>query len=186
MTVVQLVKPLATVPLSEDHRRLVNEALAAKPDGVIEQIAKDCGVPSQVVLEALPKEQRLFIPANRFEQLWTVLTGWGEVLFIVHTADIVLECNGSLPMGSFGHGYFNIHGDSAIGGHIRAANCRAIYLVDRPFHGRRSCSVQFFNADGEAMFKVFVRRDKARELLVEQLAQFEQLKLTFAEGSAAS
>jgi heme iron utilization protein len=186
MTVVQLVKPLATMPLSEDHRRLVKDALIAKPDGVVEQIAKDCGVPSQVVLEALPKEQRIFVSANEFEPLWSALTGWGEVLFIVHTADIVLECNGSLPIGSFGHGYFNIHGDSPIGGHIRAANCRAIYIVDRPFHGRRSCSVQFYNAEGEAMFKVFVRRDKARELLAGQLAQFEQLKVMFADGSAAS
>jgi hypothetical protein len=36
--------------------------------------------------------------------------------------------------------------------------------------------VQFFNAAGEAMFKVFVRRDAARELLPAQLARFEALK----------
>ena len=46
------------------------------------------------------------------------VTTWGEILFIVHTADIVLECAGTLPPGSFGHGYFNMHGDSPIGGHI--------------------------------------------------------------------
>ncbi|RYE72691.1 MAG: heme utilization cystosolic carrier protein HutX, partial [Hyphomicrobiales bacterium] len=105
---------------------------------------------------------------------------WGTVLFIVHTADIVLECEGSLPVGSFGHGYYNIHGDSPIGGHIKAGNCTAIYLVDRAFHGRRSCSVQFFNGAGEAMFKVFVRRDAARELLPDQVARFEALKRDFA------
>jgi heme iron utilization protein len=184
MTVVQLAKPLATVPVSEDHRRIVKDALAAKPDGVVEQIAKKCGVPSQVVLEALPAEQRILVAANAFETLWSNLTEWGEVLFIVHTADIVLECVGTLPKGSFGHGYFNIHGNSPIGGHIRAANCRAIYIVDRPFHGRRSCSVQFYNAEGEAMFKIFVRRDKARELIVDQLALFEQLKQDFANTEA--
>ena len=84
------------------------------------------------------------------------------------------------PPTSFGHGYYNIHGDSPIGGHIKAGNCKAIYLVDRAFHGRRSCSVQFFNGAGEAMFKVFVRRDAARELLPDQVARFEALKRDFA------
>jgi hypothetical protein len=53
---------------------------------------------------------------------------------------------------------------------ISRPNCQAIYLVDRLFHGRRSCSVQFFNGEGEVMFKVFVRRDKSRELLADQVA----------------
>jgi heme iron utilization protein len=180
MTALQLVSPTTAFAVSNDHRRIIADVLAAKPDGVVEQIARECGVPSQAVLEALPAGQRIFVAANAFETLWSSLTGWGEVLFIVHTADIVLECVGSLPNGSFGHGYFNIHGDSPIGGHIRAANCRAIYIVDRPFHGRRSCSVQFYNGEGEAMFKVFVRRDKARELIADQLVLFDQLKTAFA------
>jgi putative heme utilization carrier protein HutX len=161
---------------SVDRRQLVLDKLAAMPDGVVEAIARECGVSSREVLEALPPDHRTFIPAERFEAIWSELTGWGEVLFIVHTADIVLECIGTLPMGTFGHGYFNIHGDSPIGGHIRADNCRAIYLVDRPFHGKRSCSVQFYNEAGEAMFKVFVRRNKARELIPQQLALFEAMK----------
>ena len=185
MSAIQLVKPSGRFPTGDDHRQLVRNALAAKPDGVVEQIARDCGVPSQVVLEALPPGQRIFVAAEAFEALWTSLTGWGDVLFIVHTADIVAEITGSLPKGTFGHGYFNIHGDSPIGGHIRAANCRAIYIVDRPFHGRRSCSVQFYNAEGEAMFKVFVRRDRTREMLPDQLALFEQLKRDFT-GEALS
>lgn len=166
---------LRAVP-TPDHMELVRSALAAKPDGVVEAIARECGVPSQVVLEALPSTQRIFVSEDRFEELWRRMADWGTVLFIVHTADIVLECEGALPVGSFGHGYYNIHGDSPIGGHIRASSCRAIYIVDRPFHGRRSCSVQFYNAEGEAMFKVFVRRDKSRELVPEQLALFETMK----------
>ena len=169
------VTALHVTAAAVDRRQLVIDALAAKPDGVVEVIARECGVSSRQVLEALPPDHRMLIPAERFEAIWTELTGWGEVLFIVHTADIVLECNGMLPIGTFGHGYFNIHGDSPIGGHIRASNCRAIYLVDRPFHGKRSCSVQFYNEAGEAMFKVFVRRNKARELIPQQLALFEAM-----------
>lgn len=36
--------------------------------------------------------------------------------------------------------------------------------------------MQFLNAAGNAMFKVFVRRDKQRELLAEQVALFEALR----------
>ncbi len=162
-----------------DRLATVRAKLAEKPDGVVEAIAREAGVPTQLVLEALPPETRVFVAAEQFEPLWQSLATWGDVLFIVHTADIVLECQGSLPIGSFGAGYYNIHGDSPIGGHIKAGNCRAIYLVDRMFHGRRSCSVQFFNGDGEAMFKVFVKRDKARELVSAQLIQFEALKAPY-------
>ncbi|MCZ8182452.1 MAG: heme utilization cystosolic carrier protein HutX [Beijerinckiaceae bacterium] len=159
---------------------LLRDIIARKPDGVVEAMAREAGVPTQVALEAMPEEQRLFAPSDEFEAIWREVGNWGEILFIVHTADIVLECEGSLPAGTFGQGYYNIHGDSPIGGHIRAANCRAIYLVDRAFHGRRSCSIQFFNGEGEAMFKIFVRRDEERNLLPDQLARFEGLKARLA------
>jgi heme iron utilization protein len=166
-------------PPTEAHASQVDRVrakLAEKPDGVIEAIAREIAVPTQMVLEALPPDARVFVGPEQFETIWTALVGWGDILFIVHTADIVLECTGALPPGSSGAGYFNFHGDSPIGGHIRASNCRGIYLVDRIFHGRRSCSVQFFNAEGEAMFKVFVPRDKERGLQHEKLLLFEKMK----------
>ncbi|QEL24694.1 heme utilization cystosolic carrier protein HutX [Bosea sp. F3-2] len=163
---------------SIEHARAL---LAAKPDGLIEAVAREANVSTRTVLELLPAEQRLFVAPERFEEIWKELATWGTVLFLMHTPDIVLECEGALPVGSFGHGYYNIHGDSPIGGHIKAENCRAIYLVDRATaQGRRACSVQFFNGAGEVMFKIFVRRDAARQLLPDQLAQFEGLKTKFA------
>lgn len=154
----------------------IRAALAAKPDGVLEAVARAEGASLAEVFAELPEGEALRIAPDRFDAVWSELSGWGEVLFIVHTQDIVLEVNGSLPAGSHGHGYFNIHGDSPIGGHIRAGNCASIWLIDRAFHGRRSCSVQFLNGDGEAMFKVFVRRNEARELRSEQAERFEALK----------
>ncbi len=176
MSLAETLAPAASAEAMDK----VRAALAAKPDGVIEAVAREHGVSTLAVLEVTPEEQRRFIAADRFEALWQELSTWGTVLLMVHTSDIVLECEGSLPVGSFGHGYYNIHGDSPIGGHIKAGNCTAIYLVDRLFHGRRSCSVQFFNGAGEAMFKVFVRRDEARELLADQVERFEALKRDFA------
>ena len=153
--------------------------LTEKPDAMVETVARETGLSTRAVLELMPAEGRLLIAPERFEALWQELATWGTVLFLVHTPDIVLECEGALPVGSFGHGYYNIHGDSPIGGHIKAANCAAIYVVDRQLPSRRVCSVQFFNGAGEVMFKVFVRRDAQRALLPDQLARFEALKTTF-------
>lgn len=153
--------------------------LAEKPDAMVETLAREAGVSARAVLELMPPEGRILIAAERFEALWQELASWGTVMLLVNTPDIVLECEGALPIGSFGHGYYNIHGDSPIGGHIKAANCAAIYVVDRQLPSRRVCSVQFFNGAGEVMFKVFVRRDAERALLPDQLARFEALKTKF-------
>jgi putative heme utilization carrier protein HutX len=159
-------------------------ALAEKPDGVVEAVARAHGLPTRAVLDMLPPEQRVVISGDRFEEAWESMTAWGDVLFIVNTPDVVLECKGALAKGSSAQGYYNVHGDSPIGGHIRAVNCEAIVIVDRPFHGRRSCSVQFYNREGEAMFKVFVRRDEARALDPEQLARFEAMKADWSQQAA--
>lgn len=153
--------------------------LAEKPDSMVESVAKETGLSTRAVLELTPAEGRTLIAPERFEALWQELASWGTVMFLVHTPDIVLECEGALPVGSFGHGYYNIHGDSPIGGHIKASNCAAIYVVDRQLTSRRVCSVQFFNGEGEVMFKVFVRRDAQRTLLPGQLERFEALKTKF-------
>lgn len=163
-------------PTSDDRRQRALAALAEKPDGVIEQIAAKADVTPAEVLAILPEGAAILVPSERWQQIWKDLTSWGEILMIVHTEDIVLEVEGRLPEGSEGHGWFNIHGDSPIGGHIRKERCVSIAFVDRGFHGRRSCSVWFMNADGKAMFKVFVRRDKERNLLDDQVSRFEALR----------
>jgi hypothetical protein len=156
--------------------RWLAERLAQNPDGVLERIAAEHGVSTIDVVAALPTEHRTIVSGTLFQDVMTDLETWGEVLFIVHTPDIVLECAGSIPPGSVGRGYYNLHGDSPIGGHIRYEACESIAFVSRPFMGRHSCSIQFFNGTGEAMFKVFVRRDKDRKLLPEQIAKFETLR----------
>jgi putative heme utilization carrier protein HutX len=154
----------------------IRAALAEKPDGVLEAVAESCGATMEEVLAHLGPDQGLRIDGSRFEEIWSELTGWGPVMFIVHTRDGVFEVAGALPPGTPGRGYFNIHGDSPIGGHLKADRCSSIWLVDRPFFGRRSCSVQFVNRDGGVMFKVFVARGEDRTLQPEQLARFEALK----------
>lgn len=152
------------------------ERLATNSDGILEDIARTYGVTTLDVVRALPETNCKLVSSDYLERIFEAVTGWGPILFIVHTADIVLECEGSLPPGTFGRGYFNLHGDSPIGGHIRASRCKEIAFVSRPFMGRESRSIQFFNIDGDAMFKIFVRRDEARNLIAAQLAAFDALR----------
>jgi putative heme utilization carrier protein HutX len=159
-----------------DRRARAVAALAAKPDGIVEAIAGEANVTPAEILEILTDGSAIVAGKDHFLDIWNEMTTWGIVLFLVHTEDVVAEIDGSLPMGSEGHGWFNIHGDSPIGGHIKKDNCASIAFVDRAFHGRRSCSIWFMNAKGSAMFKVFVKRDEARELLGEQLQKFEALR----------
>ena len=157
-------------------RPALAERLQQSADGILEQIARDYAVSTFDVVKALPVAHRTIVAGSKFEEVLRAVTAWGEVLLIVHTPDIVLECAGPIPPGSFGRGYFNLNGDSPIGGHIKADNCTHIAFVSRPFMGRPSRSVQFFNAAGEAMFKIFVRRDKERNLLVSQVERFDALR----------
>jgi putative heme utilization carrier protein HutX len=166
----------AVTDIRPDRRERALAALAEKPDGIVEAIATTADVTVAEILEILPQGSAVIAGKEHFLDIWAEMASWGIVLFLVHTEDVVAEIDGVLPMGSEGHGWFNIHGDSPIGGHIRKDNCASITFVDRAFHGRRSCSVWFMNAKGAAMFKVFVKRDENRELVVEQLAKFEALR----------
>jgi heme iron utilization protein len=161
----------------------IRATLKQQPDGVLDDVARGHAVPLRVVLDLLPGPAAKSAPGARFAEIWGDLVDWGPVTFIVHAEDGVFETKAPLPPGSEARGYFIIHGESPLGGHLRIARCAAIYFIDRPFFGRRSCSPQFINIDGGAMFKVFVGRDEKSELLADQLAGSERLR--DAETSAA-
>jgi len=155
------------------------ERVAASPGDLLEQIAREYGVSTLEVVHSLPAEQGTVVSGEAFADIMQDITTWGDILFLIHNGDIVLECTGALPAGSFGHGYYNIHGESPIGGHIKADNCKAIAFVARGLK-RVSMSVQFYNGAGDAMFKIFVARDEQRELKPDQVAKFEALRARYA------
>jgi heme iron utilization protein len=159
-----------------DGLAAVRKALADKPDGVLESLVELHGVPYRAVLDCLEPLARRCATKEAFDRVWEDVTTWGPVMFIVHTVDGVFETKAPLPPGTHGRGYFNIHGDSPIGGHLKVERCDAIYFIDRPFFGRRSCSIQFISVSDEAMFKIFVGRDEARNMKADQLARYESLR----------
>lgn len=151
-------------------------ALAADPGVVIETAAKEHGVTPQAVVEALPTDMRHFAPGNAFIEAMKDISGWGEVTLIVHTDDGIMEFTGAIPPGEVARGYFNLMGRTGFHGHLRHDRCAALAFVERPFMGKTSTSIIFFNVDGGIMFKVFVGRDEKRALLADQLDKFHDLR----------
>jgi putative heme utilization carrier protein HutX len=151
-------------------------ALAADPGVVIETVAKDYGVTSRAVVEALPESLRHFAPGSAFAEAMKNIAGWGEVTLIVHTDDGIMEFTGAIPPGEIARGYFNLMGRTGFHGHLRHERCAGLAFVERPFMGRLSAAVLFLNTDGGIMFKVFVGRDEQRELLSDQLEKFRALR----------
>ncbi|HBT68304.1 MAG TPA: heme utilization cystosolic carrier protein HutX, partial [Agrobacterium sp.] len=104
---------------TDDRQARAAAALAEKPDGIVEAIAAKAEVTPAEILAILPEGSAISAGSDQFNGIWNEMRGWGEVLMIVQTGDIVLEVPGELPEGSESHGWFNIHGDSPIGGHIK-------------------------------------------------------------------
>jgi putative heme utilization carrier protein HutX len=149
--------------------------MAKDPGAIVEAVAKEHGVSPRAVVEALPAEMRRFAPGAGFVTAMTDIATWGDVTLIVHTDDGIMEFTGPIPKGEVGRGYFNLMGSTGFHGHLRHERCAGLAFVERPFMGRLSASVLFFNPDGGVMFKVFVGRDETRALRQDQLARFRAL-----------
>jgi putative heme utilization carrier protein HutX len=153
----------------------IAEYLADHPDVIVEQFAKEKGITPRSVVHALPSQMRRFADGAHFVEAMTDVASWGDVTLIVHTEDGIMEFGGAVPAGQISRGYYNIPGTSGFHGHLRHDRCSEIAFLERPFMGRLSASILFFNREDDIMFKIFVGRDEARNLKAEQLEQFRQL-----------
>lgn len=155
--------------------------LAKHPDVIVEHFAREAGVTPREVVHALPEPNRRFADGAHFVDVMTDVARWGDVTLIVHTDDGIMEFGGPIPAGQVSRGYYNIPGTSGFHGHIRHERCAEIAFVERPFMGRNSASILFFNRDGTIMFKIFVGRDANRELKQDQLQSFRLLVQTLSK-----
>lgn len=143
--------------------------------GTLESLAEKHDLNLLEVTLCLPEQNRSKISGDQFVDLMGQISTWGELLLIVVTPDGVFECKGEIPSGKVGAGYYNVGHGSSIAGHLRHEHCSDILFVRRSFHGKETCSIQFFNHDGQAMFKIFLGRTVEGALKPEQLGKFEDL-----------
>lgn len=161
--------------MDASKQETVKIALSADGGAILDYIARDNDVSLADVISCLPVEQAQTIAGDKFNQVMMEISGWGEITFLVHTADIVLEVKGELPTGSEGRGFYNLHG-KPIGGHLKGENCSTISFVSRPVFKNDAHSVQFFNKDGGCMFKIYLGRDDERQLIPAQVEKFKNYR----------
>ena len=157
------------------HAPDLRAKLAADPGVVIETFAEESGVTPRAGGRGVARRMRRFADAGAFVDVMGEVARWGDVTVIIHTDDGIMEFTGPVPPGEVARGYYNLSGRTGLHGHLRHERCAGIVFVERPFFGRLSAFIAFFNTDGGIMFKVFVGRDEKRELLADQLTAFRAL-----------
>jgi hypothetical protein len=134
-------------------------ALEQKKPWMLGSLAQECSVTEKEAAQALPENMCSFTSGSRFEEVWQALGSWEKATFIMQHEGHVIELKCRIPAGKSGHGYYNIMGEEALGGHIKADAITDICFLSMPFMGLESHSVQFFNAAGKVVFSIYAGRE---------------------------
>ena len=165
--------------LSAEQQTMLRQSLEKNPGQVLEMLAAQNQCSFEDVIRCLPEENVRQTEGSRIVEILQAVTAWNEsVTFIAHTPDAIVEVSGKLPNGKVGRGFYNFdhpETDGGVHGHIYYENCASIYLLERPFMGKATCSLNFINRNGGAMFKIFVGRDEAGELKQHQIEAMRKL-----------
>lgn len=165
--------------LSAEQQTMLRQSLEKNPGQVLEMLAAQNQCSFEDVIRCLPEENVRQTEGCRIVEILQTVASWDEsVTFIAHTPDAIVEVSGKLPNGKVGRGFYNFdhpETDGGVHGHIYYENCASIYLLERPFMGKATCSLNFINRNGGAMFKIFVSRDEAGELKQHQIEAMRKL-----------
>lgn len=137
----------------------VSAALMQKKPWMLSSLAREFHVSEKDVARALPADMCAFTGGENFTRVWEALGEWEKATFIVQHEGHVIEIKCRIPAGKPGHGYYNIMGEEALGGHIKADAITDMAFLSMPFMGLESHSVQFFNAEGRVVFSIYAGRE---------------------------
>ena len=141
------------------------------------EISKELQVSEYEVLQNIDEKYAKAVDASSFDTIIEDIATWGKILMIKITPSFVIEIKDHMPIGEYGHGYYNFNSkQSAISGHLKVDDIDKIIFVSKKHRGMLSHSVVFYDQNGEHIFKVFVARNENRELLSNQVDQFMSLK----------
>ncbi len=138
-------------------------------------LARQLGVPELEVVRAMPSELAVELDAQQWEAVIRSFEALGDVHVVVSNGGATLEAVGSFGKFSTTHGFFNVQTPS-LDMHIRIAGLATIFAVTKPSHtdGKDALSVQFFDPQGNAAFKVFLTFG-GKDPSPERLAQYAEI-----------
>ncbi|MRN37865.1 putative heme utilization radical SAM enzyme HutW [Neisseria sp. N95_16] len=158
--------------LSAEQQTVLRNTLADNPGQILEMLAGMHQCSLEQAIECLPPELVKKTDGSRIVEILQAIAAWDDaVTFIAHTPDAIVEVTSKLPGGKIGRGFYNFEHaeEGGVHGHIYYENCAAIYLIERPFMGKATVSLNFINRQGGAMFKIYVGRDENGELKTKQI-----------------
>jgi len=155
----------------------VMEMVSKNPSQSTGAMAKELEISEMDVIRNLPEDMVKEVSKDRFDEIIAEVSTWGVLTVIVQNESTILEVKAPFPVGTYGHGFYNLQSkDTPVGGHIRTDDLSAVFFVSKPFMGLESYSIQFFNNNGNAMFKLYLGRDENRRIIQEHMEKFIKLK----------
>ncbi|USD66795.1 heme utilization cystosolic carrier protein HutX [Vibrio sp. SCSIO 43136] len=166
----------------ENLQSKVQEVLEREPGSLPGTIALELGVTEWQVLEAMPTEIVTVVSGEHAQSLLEGLVDWGNVTTIINSHGSIFEVKAPFPKGKLARGYYNLMGkEGELHGHLRLELVTNIALISKDFMGKESHNFSFHTESGDCMFKIYLGRDKKRNLIPEQVEKFKQLKQSFSK-----
>jgi putative heme iron utilization protein len=134
------------------------------------------------VIGVLPPEQVTELDAGKWEAILRSFEDVGDVHVIMSNRSGVMEAFGRFGNFSRMGPYFNVLTKS-LDMHLLPDTFARIFSVEKPSHmdGKPTLSIQFFNIDGDAAFKVFFSFGKAAPT-DERRTMWERMRERFQAG----
>ncbi|UUM31366.1 heme utilization cystosolic carrier protein HutX [Vibrio japonicus] len=160
-----------------DVRDKVSASMAKDPSVPVSEMSKQLNLSEGAITFALPDEMVTRISGEQAQTVLEQLPEWGNVTTIVHSFGSIFETKAPFPKGKVAHGYYNLMGrEGELHGHLRLDLVANIAFVSKPFRGMESHYIAFFTQAGECVFKIYLGRDKKRQLIQEQISAFKTMK----------
>ncbi len=165
----------------KEVQQKVTAALSEDDATPVSIMSEHLGVSEGAITFALPEDMSMRVEGKHAQAILEQLPEWGSVTTIVHSFGSIFEAKAHFPKGKVAHGYYNLMGkEGELHGHLKLDLIEHIAFVSKPFRGLESHYIGFFNMEGNCVFKVYVGRDKKRQLLGEQVEAFKKMKKEFA------
>jgi putative heme utilization carrier protein HutX len=142
--------------LTPELRQRICDRLQQAPAAMTLQLAAELGVPEVEIIRHMPDDRAIELAAERWQEIFEDLPGFGAVHVIVSNGAATLEAEGEFGRFSTWGDFFNVQTKS-LDMHIRHRNLAAIFAVEKPSHmtGVKTMSLQFFDTAGQCALKVF-------------------------------
>jgi putative hemin transport protein len=167
--------------MTDDICGRIRAAVEAHPRKMTLQLAHELGVPEVEVIRAFPPQRVTELGIGRWEELLLGLEALGVVRVIVSNGCATAELEGQFGGFSRTGPFFNVQ-TASLDMHIRWEELGAVFAVEKPSHmnGVSTLSIQFYDRDGAAAFKVFLNFGEA--VSSQRAEQFARLRAQFRKA----